>query len=152
MLSACGADRNTSTAETPLIPLDLYNSAMGVVPWRAPLAIRDSQLQLAEYDPTGDRQMRTYDELTFPTDVLISFSESMETVTVFLRRSPHGGCLLQWDPAESVIIDPCFGSKFDRSGGYISGPSPRNLDRLEASVRDGMIWVGSEIIYGDARP
>jgi Rieske Fe-S protein len=130
--------------------MDLFNSTMGVVPWRAPLPIRDKQLQLVEYGPTGERQMHTYDETTFPTDVLIVLSESNERVTVFLRRSPHGGCLLQWDQVELMIIDPCFGSKFDRSGKYISGPSSRSLDRLDAFVQDGMIWVGSEIIYGEA--
>jgi hypothetical protein len=30
--------------------------------------------------------------------VMVVYSEDLQVATVFLRRSPHGGCLLHWDP------------------------------------------------------
>jgi hypothetical protein len=104
---------------------------------------------LAQYTETGERTMPSYEEVTFPTDVIIVFSEELQAATVFLRRSPHGGCLLLWDHDNDRIHDPCFGSKFDLDGQFISGPSRRSLDQLPATVRDGIIWVTPEVVYGD---
>lgn len=152
LLYACGTEGNTLEQEVPLVPLEHVTSAGGVAWWRAPVRIRDSQLQLAEYGADGERLMRLYDEGVFPTDVLVVYSEATRTVTVFLRRSPHGGCLLLWDADSLVIHDPCFGSKFDQTGKYISGPATRSLDSLPASIRDGMVWLGSEVSYGEPHP
>ena len=96
--------------------------------------------------------MRLYDEVIFPTDVTIVFSEATQTLFVFLRRSPHGGCLLSWDPDNSWLHDPCFGSKFNMSGQYISGPSRRSLDQLPATIRNGIVWVSPQVIYGEMHP
>jgi Rieske Fe-S protein len=47
------------------------------------------------------------------------------------RRSavcPHLGCIVAWNPAASTWDCPCHGSRFDKFGGVINGPSPRDLD------------------------
>jgi Rieske Fe-S protein len=47
------------------------------------------------------------------------------------RRSavcPHLGCIVAWNPAASTWDCPCHGSRFDKLGAVINGPSPRNLD------------------------
>jgi Rieske Fe-S protein len=124
----------------------------GVIKIRAALHVEDTQLQLIEYDANGERQMRLYSEVVFPTDVMVAYFETTESVAVYLRRSPHGGCLILWDSEENRFDDPCFGSKFDRNGRYISGPSPRNLDQLTASIRDGIVWVRADVIYGEFHP
>jgi len=152
LLYACSTEGNALEQEIPLVPLEYVTSSGGVVWLRAPLRVWDSQLQLVEYGADGERQGRFYDEVVFPTDVLVVYSEETRTVSVFLRRSPHGGCLLLWDADSLVIRDPCFGSKFDRTGKYISGPAPRSLDRLSASIRNGMVWLGSEVSYGEPHP
>lgn len=149
LLPSCGPRQTTLDAEIPLVPVELVTQGGGVIPWRAPLHVRDAQLQLAQFTETGERVFGSYDEVTFPTDVLIVISEGSQAATVFLRRSPHGGCLLLWDPENNRIHDPCFGSKFDLTGQFISGPSRRNLDQLPANVRDGIIWVTPEVVYGD---
>ncbi len=41
---------------------------------------------------------------------------------------PHLGCIVAWNPAASTWDCPCHGSRFDKLGGVINGPSPRNLD------------------------
>ncbi len=47
------------------------------------------------------------------------------------RRSavcPHLGCIVAWNPAASTWDCPCHGSRFDKLGAVINGPSPANLD------------------------
>jgi len=151
LLTSCGPRQNTLDTEIPLVPVELVTQGGGVIPWRAPLHVKDGQLQLAEFTDNGERAMHSYNEVTFPTDVLIVFSQELQAATVFLRRSPHGGCLLLWDPESSLIHDPCFGSKFDLTGQRTTGPSRRNLDQLPATIRDGIVWVTPQITYGEAR-
>lgn len=47
------------------------------------------------------------------------------------RRSavcPHLGCIVAWNPAASTWDCPCHGSRFDKLGAVINGPSPANLE------------------------
>jgi cytochrome b6-f complex iron-sulfur subunit len=48
----------------------------------------------------------------------------------------HLGCLFQWRPTENRFICPCHGSVFSRTGEYIAGPAPRNLDFFVVRVVD----------------
>ncbi|MEZ4679989.1 MAG: Rieske (2Fe-2S) protein [Caldilineaceae bacterium] len=115
---------------------------------RAPLHVQDAKYPLFGYTADGERTSSYVNEILFPTDVIIVFKPGMSTPTVFLARSPHGGCLLLWHPADLKFEDPCFGSRFDLEGNYWSGPSPRALDKLPSTVRGNMLWVKGEIIYG----
>jgi len=151
LISCAGVSQNQAD-EVPLIPVEFATQGDSVIPWRAPLQVRDTRLQMIQFDDSGDRQLRSFDEMVFPIDLMIVYAAEDQSASVFLRRSPHGGCLLLWDKVNSRLEDPCFGSRFDLTGQYISGPSPRDLDRLPTSVRDGIIWVTPEIIYGEAHP
>lgn len=46
----------------------------------------------------------------------------------------HLGCLFAWVDANGRFECPCHGSKFERTGQYIEGPAPRNLDRFPLTV------------------
>lgn len=48
----------------------------------------------------------------------------------------HLGCLFQWRPTENRFICPCHGSQFSRTGKYLAGPAPRNLDSFVIRVVD----------------
>ena len=148
LLVACTPVRRQETAAVPLVPLDLVRQAGGVIWWRAPLRIHDTQLPLVEYDRNGNASSRIVDDILFPTDVLIVLAEQTEEVRVFLRRSPHGGCLLLYRQDRARFEDPCYGSLFDLAGQYIDGPSRRHLDELPATIQGEMIWVTPEIVYG----
>jgi cytochrome b6-f complex iron-sulfur subunit len=42
----------------------------------------------------------------------------------------HLGCLPKWVDITNRFECPCHGSKYERTGLYISGPAPRSLDRF----------------------
>ena len=83
---------------------------------------------------------------------MVAYLETTDSVAVYLHRSPHGGCLILWDEDENWFHDPCIESRFDVNGLYIGGPSPKNLDQLAASTREGIVWVSEEVIYGESHP
>jgi len=49
-------------------------------------------------------------------------------------RDPGSNCQLLWVQENERIEDPCSGSKYTRTGEYISGPAPRSLDRYPVTV------------------
>ena len=121
----------------------------GVLPVRAPLHIHDARFQAFTLNPDGTGTLVTYDTELFPVDLFVIISEGSNQLEVFLQRSPHGGCLLHWEPGQPAFQDPCYGSKFDMQGKLISGPSPRDMDRLPATIQQGIVFVAPEISYGE---
>ena len=43
---------------------------------------------------------------------------------------PHLGCIVAWNPAASTWDCPCHGSRFDKLGAVINGPSARDLAKV----------------------
>ncbi|MFH1920613.1 MAG: Rieske (2Fe-2S) protein [Planctomycetota bacterium] len=74
---------------------------------------------------------------------------------VFLRRTgpnqvealsvvcPHAGCSVEYQEAEGKFFCPCHEASFDPTGKRLdeTSPSPRDLDTVQAEVRDGEVWV-----------
>jgi hypothetical protein len=166
-LAACSIERPQSQVEhIPLVPLDQImeaSEAVGeVVSLRAPIHTQDDRYPYFGYSPSGEHFGRNEDEILFPTDVLVVLVNE-EVKHVFLARSPHGSCFIRWNAgwpfseipkwdAGDYFDEPCYGSKWDLEGNYISGPSPRDMDELPFEIKDGMLWVGGEIIYGETHP
>jgi Rieske Fe-S protein len=49
----------------------------------------------------------------------------------FSAVCPHLGCIVQWNPTERTWDCPCHGSRFDKRGEVINGPSNRDLRRID---------------------
>lgn len=64
-----------------------------------------------------------------------------DRVTAWTVVCPHLGCAVDYRGEAQRFVCPCHDSAFDREGRHVSGPSPRDLDRLEAVVRDGDVLV-----------
>lgn len=64
------------------------------------------------------------------------FVRSDEGVYALYVVCTHLGCLFQWQPTESRFSCPCHGSQFSRTGEYLAGPAPRNLDSFVVRVVD----------------
>ncbi|RIK33455.1 MAG: hypothetical protein DCC55_34910 [Chloroflexi bacterium] len=149
LLVACRPQERVEIAERPLLPLERLVLAGGVVWVRAPFHTHDRQYPLVGYNTIGEPEYHVYDVVMFPTDVYVVMPDETETPLVFLARSPHGGCILQWQADDEHLVDSCYGSRFALSGEYVFGPAQRHLDRLPSEVRDGVIWVRNEVIYGE---
>lgn len=64
------------------------------------------------------------------------FVRSDEGVYALYVVCTHLGCLFQWSPTEQRFACPCHGSQFSRTGEYLTGPAPRNLDSFSVQMVD----------------
>jgi cytochrome b6-f complex iron-sulfur subunit len=64
----------------------------------------------------------------------------------------HLGCPVPFDQQQNAFDCPCHGARFDRSGNYLGGPAPRNMDQFAVSVQpDGAVVVDTTRKY-DGKP
>ncbi len=67
---------------------------------------------------------------------------------------PHLGCGIDFSKEADAFNCPCHAAEFDKSGRRTSGPSPRDMDRLECRVaapdEEGKRWV--EVRYHRFEP
>ncbi len=64
-----------------------------------------------------------------------------DQVLAHSAECPHLGCKIRWNQGEGRFFCPCHDSSFDRDGKVLSGPSPRDMDTLEARVREGLVEI-----------
>lgn len=68
-----------------------------------------------------------------------------ENVEAFNATCPHAGCFVVFNRARDLYHCPCHNSVWSVAGQLTSGPSPRDLDKLDAEVRriddQKDIWV-----------
>ncbi len=62
-------------------------------------------------------------------------------VLVFNDTCTHLGCKVDYQPAEKRFFCPCHQSAFELDGKRQNQTPPRDLDKLEAEVKDGVVWV-----------
>ena len=62
---------------------------------------------------------------------------------------PHLGCLYDWQSNAARFECPCHGSKFAKSGKFIEGPAPRNLDRMVVTFVSAGRAIATSNAYGD---
>lgn len=152
LLAGCGAKNDQAFETINLAPMQWLAETGDVVRLPAPLHTFDARYRYTTPSEAGGFTTASSAVTLFPTLVWIVSDPTGGTPKVFLARSPHLGCLIEWNQQEQRFDDPCHGSRFDRSGRWEFGPSPRDMDRLPAEVRDGFLWVTNQIIYGDPVP
>ncbi len=62
-------------------------------------------------------------------------------VTVYDPRCTHLGCAYRWDESRKSFLCPCHDGVFDIDGKVVSGPPPRPLDRLQAKIESGKLFI-----------
>ncbi len=63
--------------------------------------------------------------------------------TVYDPRCTHLGCAYSWQADKNRFFCPCHDGIFDIEGKVIGGPPPRPLDRYEAKVENGRLYIGT---------
>ena len=67
-------------------------------------------------------------------------------IRAFSAVCTHLGCIIKWQPsADHTWFCPCHKGTYDREGRVVSGPPPRPLVKLPASVRDGVVYVKTKV-------
>ncbi|MCP4225964.1 MAG: ubiquinol-cytochrome c reductase iron-sulfur subunit [Actinomycetia bacterium] len=73
-----------------------------------------------------------------------------DEIVALSRKCTHLGCVVPYCESSGRFECPCHGSVFNRAGDFLSGPSPRGMDRFETEVGDdGLVYIDtSERIDG----
>jgi menaquinol-cytochrome c reductase iron-sulfur subunit len=64
-----------------------------------------------------------------------------DNVLAFSAVCPHLGCSINATTTGDAFACPCHTSAFDAEGKRKSGPSPRDMDRMETKIEDGFVTV-----------
>jgi menaquinol-cytochrome c reductase iron-sulfur subunit len=67
---------------------------------------------------------------------------SDQQVVALAPQCTHLGCAYHWDDTNLNFLCPCHTSTFDKEGKVLAGPAPRPLDRYQAKVENGKIYLG----------
>lgn len=62
------------------------------------------------------------------------------------QKCPHLGCAVPFCEASGHFECPCHGSVFNMAGEWVSGPSPRGLDRYPVQIADGRVTVNTTVL------
>jgi len=71
-----------------------------------------------------------------------------DKVVALAPQCTHLGCAYHWDDKNGNFMCPCHTSAFSKDGKVLTGPAPRPLDRYQAKVENGKIFLG-DIVPGD---
>lgn len=69
------------------------------------------------------------------------FTENGSDFVAMSNICTHLGCRVRWIEDSQQFFCPCHNGVFDKSGGVVSGPVPRSLERYEVKVEDDQIFV-----------
>ncbi len=96
------------------------------------------------------------DSVTFdPEHRLFIFREKLGYFYTLSTVCTHLGCNLEWKATgvpghpEGIIMCPCHGSQFNKTGDVIRGPAPRSLDRYKMYLEDDKLIVDMEEIVSE---
>jgi nitrite reductase/ring-hydroxylating ferredoxin subunit len=62
------------------------------------------------------------------------------------QKCPHLGCHVPYCESSGRFECPCHGSVYDLAGEYITGPSPRGMDRYEVTLEGENVVVNTGVL------
>ena len=62
------------------------------------------------------------------------------------QKCPHLGCAVPFCESSGRFECPCHGSVFNAAGEWVSGPSPRGMDRYPLQIADGRVLVNTAVL------
>jgi cytochrome b6-f complex iron-sulfur subunit len=68
-------------------------------------------------------------------------------LVVLYQRCTHLGCRVPWCASSQWFECPCHSTKFDRVGEHRSGPAPRGMDLMKASIERGRLVIDTAPVY-----
>lgn len=66
-----------------------------------------------------------------PQLLLNGLESAKNLLTPTLKRCPHMGCALKWNPQERTWDCPCHGSRFEKDGNLLENPAVRDAASLQ---------------------
>lgn len=69
------------------------------------------------------------------------FTENGRDFVAMSNICTHLGCRVRWIKDQDQFFCPCHNGVFDKSGGVVTGPVPRSLDRFEVKVEDDQLFI-----------
>lgn len=98
----------------------------------------------------------TTKEVRFTTKVKDGYRIADRTYAVYVRRTSDGvivfnpscthlGCKVNWQSAKDRFVCPCHGGVFNALGENVSGPPPKPLERYEARIDAGKVFIRLEV-------
>jgi cytochrome b6-f complex iron-sulfur subunit len=81
---------------------------------------------------------------SYPSEVMPALGAG---VIALHQRCPHLGCRVPFCQSSQWFECPCHGAKFDRVGEYRSGPAPRGMTVLGATVERGRLIIDTTTMY-----
>lgn len=95
-------------------------------------------------------------EITYSHRIQDGYHQVDRMYSVYLRREGEGvvcldpacthlGCRVNYQADKDRFLCPCHGGVFDKSGGVVSGPPPKQLVRHDVKVEAGKVWLQKEV-------
>jgi Rieske Fe-S protein len=87
---------------------------------------------------------------TFVRQGRLFITRTHEQLFAIAQKCPHLGCAVPFCESSGRFECPCHGSVFNAAGEWISGPSPRGMDRHPLQVVDGRVVVNTAVVEAGA--
>lgn len=94
-----------------------------------------------------------------PTDSVIEIPQARayltkvnDEVVALSDVCPHLRCRVPYCASSGEFECPCHGSKFNRAGDYLEGPSPRGMDRYPVEVIEGVAVIDTATTIKGSEP
>jgi cytochrome b6-f complex iron-sulfur subunit len=135
---------SATTAGFPLGPTIDVGTVTGIraslTSTRAPRYVPQARAYVSVFPP----ELADDAQGVYPAEVLPLLDAGL---VVLHQRCPHLGCRVPFCESSQWFECPCHAARFDRSGEYRAGPSPRGMTLMSASIDKGRLILRPGTTY-----